>query len=198
MMSTARVLASLALALLVTACASPLMKPTLEGQEEYVPESGKVQVIFMRPSDFGGAIQSSVFHLKPDKDEFIGIVSANTKVRYIAEPGEHMFMVVGESADFMRAYLTEGKTYYALVSPRMGLWKARFSLKPIRREQLSTEEFAGWNEETRFVESTPGARQWAQNNWDSIQSKKYQYMEDWEAKSAADKEERTLRKEDGR
>src|SRR5690348_12397408 len=95
------------------------------------PEEGKALVVFMRPSMLGFAIQSSVYDTHGAGNEFIGIVSAKTKVAYQAAPGNHLFMVIGENADFMNADLQAGKTYYVLVSPRMGAWKARFSLLPI-------------------------------------------------------------------
>lgn len=61
----------------------------------------------MRPSNYGGAIQVTVF----DDTRYIATVSADTHVAYQAEPGKHTFMVVSEAADFMNADLTAGKTY---------------------------------------------------------------------------------------
>ena len=46
--------------------------------------------------------------------DFIGILSGKTKVAHLTEPGEKLFMVIGENADFMKATLEAGKTYYAL------------------------------------------------------------------------------------
>ena len=91
--------------ILLTGCASARMKSVPEAQAPYTLAAGETQVIFMRPSFFGGAIQSSVFDATDNKDELIGIVSAGTKVRYVTQSGEHLFMVIGENADFMRAYL---------------------------------------------------------------------------------------------
>ncbi len=63
-------------------------------------------------------------------------------------------MVVSEAADFAKADVEAGKTYYVLVTPRMGWWKARFSLRPLMREQLDGKDFAEgseaqWNEKPR-------------------------------------------------
>jgi hypothetical protein len=63
----------------------------------------------MRPSSLGGAVQSSVFELRPDGDKFVGIVSSKTKIAYSTGPGQHLFMVIAENADFMRANLAPGK-----------------------------------------------------------------------------------------
>lgn len=182
----------------LSGCASPLMKPSSDAVEAVGPEPGKAQVVFLRPSSFGGVVQSTVYDLDPEGDRFIGIVSSSTKVSYQAAPGEHLFMVIGESADFMRAHVLAGKTYYALVSPRFGVWKARFSLLPVHAEQHDSEEFADWRNSTKFVTNTAASEQWAKDNWDSIQSKKNEYMPKWVAKSAADQGERTLWDKGGR
>ncbi len=183
--------------ILSTGCASSRMKPVPEAQAPYVLAASESQIVFMRPSFLGGAVQSSVFDVTDNKDELIGIVSAGTKVRYVTQPGEHLFMVIGESADFMRAYVDPGKTYYALVTPRMGFWKARFSLKPVRRDELDGETFKGWDKSTSFVENTEQSRQWARENRHSISTKKAEYLQKWAAKSPADKAEVTLTVNDG-
>lgn len=139
-------------------------------------------VTFMRPSGLGFAVQSTVFDVTDGKTAFIAIVSAKTKFALEMEPGEYHFMVVGESADFMRATLEPGKHYYALVTPRMGVWKARFSLKPVTAAELNTEQFTEWFDECRWVENTEQAYQWAVDNRPSILSKQAEYWEKWQSK----------------
>ncbi len=99
----------------------------------------------MRPSAFGGAVQSSVFDVATAENVLVGIISSMAKVAYKTAPGELIFMVVGESADFMGAEVEAGKKYYALVTPRVGVWKARFSLKPMHKDELQSEEFMDWS-----------------------------------------------------
>jgi len=70
-----------------------------------IPEQGKSVVIFMRPESFGYQIQSSVFEIKGKLPALVGIIAAETKLAYRLDPGPHLFMVVGESADFMTADL---------------------------------------------------------------------------------------------
>lgn len=159
-------------------------------------DEGKAMVVFMRPSNFGGAIQSSVFDITNGSTELIGIVSANTKVSYQLEPGSYLFMVVSESADFMSAELAPNKTYYVLVTPRMGWWKARFSLKPIHGAELDSAEFNGWMEECKWVENTPASDAWARENMSSILSKQQEYHADWMEKAASDRPK--LLPEDGK
>jgi len=165
----------------VSGCAgrSEFMQDVPEGQADYVPAPGQALVIFMRPSGFGFAIQSSVFDITDNEPEFLGIVSAKTKIAHNAAPGEHRYMVIGESADFLEADLLAGRTYYSLVTPRMGVWKARFSLKPVRKPDLTSAEFTQWYDDTRWAENKPTAQTWAQEHMDSIKSKQEKYLPKW-------------------
>lgn len=174
---------------------SDLMAPA-ESQSVAV-EPGKATVVFIRPSTYGGAIQSSVHDTTGGDTEFIGIVSARTSVAYQAEPGERYFMVASEAADFLKADLAAGRTYYVLVEPRMGLWKARFSLKPVRRAFIESGEFRQWREGTSFVRVTDAAHEWFRANKADLQSKQSAYFEKWQNKSDAAKAEVTLNREDG-
>ena len=118
-------------------------------------------VVFMRSTFLGSAIGASVFDVSGKDTRFVGLVNNGTKIGYYVPPGEHTFMVVSEAADFMQANLAAGKTYYALVTPRMGLWKARFSLKPVRGSELGGTEFAGWDSGTQFVVNSSESQAWA-------------------------------------
>ncbi len=187
--------------LLATGCASTKMLDRAN-QEVEVPTADKAQLIFMRSSSLGGAVQSTVFNITSTDPEFIGILSTGKKLSYIVDPGEHMFMVIGESADFMGANLAGGKTYYAMVTPRMGAWKARFSMKPVRNGadgdfQYESDRFQGWLTKTSFVENTPESIAWFNANLDSIVSKQTKYWESWLEKSPEDQAERTLNLDDG-
>lgn len=177
------VLALLVLVLL-SGCAgsSAYMKDVPEETASFAPSAGKALVTFMRPSGIGFAVQSTVFDVTAGKTEFIGIVSAKTKIAYEVEPGDHHFMVVGESADFIGATVEADKHYYALVTPRMGVWKARFSLRPVTGVELKSDQFADWFDECRWVENTGQSYEWAKNNRDSILAKQQEYWEVWSQK----------------
>jgi hypothetical protein len=171
------------------ACAgtSEFMKDVAPQDANYATKSDKALVIFMRPSVLGWAISSSVYDVSGGQTEFIAIVPAAKKVAHYSPPGERRFMVVGESADFMSANLEPGKVYYALVTPRVGWWKARFSLAPVSQEKLSTEEFAGWFKGTKWVENKETATGWYRANMGSVQTKLEEYLPKWLEK--ADKPE---------
>jgi hypothetical protein len=193
---------SFALVLLagLAGCQSSLMVKANKGEPK--PEPGKALVVFMRPSSFGGAIQSSVYDTHDAGDKFIGIVSSKTKVAYQADPGDHLFMVIAENADFMVAHLDAGKTYYTLVSPRMGVWKARFSLLPIHdradaKYSTQSSDFRQWMAKTAWVDMTPQAEQWYREHAADIQSKKMDYIRRWNTADPQQRAELTMPASDG-
>lgn len=181
-------------------CQSSLM--TKAGGGEPKPAPCKALVVFMRPSMFGGAIQSSVYDTGDKQDTFIGIVSTKTKIAYQADPGDHLFMVAAENADFMVAHLDAGKTYYTLVSPRMGMWKARFSLLPIHNRadakySIQSSDFRQWMAATDWVTVTPAAEDWYRTHAADIRAKKLDYLRRWNTADAQQRAELTLPADDG-
>ena len=160
--------------------------------------SGEATIVFMRPSSFGFAISASVFDVSDKDSRFIGVIEHDTKIAYGVGAGEHVFMVVGESADFMKATVLADKTYYALVTPRMGAWKARFSFKPVRQADFVSKDFEAWDKQTKLVEVSPVAESWAAENAQSIESKRSKYWPAWISKPASEQDSQTLRPEDGR
>ena len=184
-------------ALLFFGCAGSVknMRQIPDEHAAYAPDPDQALIVFMRPSGFAAAIQSSVFELIDDDPKLIGIVAAKKKVAYNLGLGEHLFMVIGESADFMKADILPGKTYYVVITPRMGVWKARFSLKPIHKDETDSKNLAKWEKECHWVEKTNASDQWADSNMPSIQNKKVKYMETWLQRP--ENERPILRTEDG-
>lgn len=190
-----------AVVILLSGCASSKML-VQDNQELVPPVADQSQIVFLRSTFVGSAIQSSVFDVTSGEPEFVGIVSNDTKLAYTVSPGEHVFMVVSEAADFMQANLAAGKTYYSMVTPRMGAWKARFSMHPVRnggagKFQYSSERFQGWLERTRFVENTAESIAWFNENAANIKTKQTKYWPVWQQKSPEDLAERTLNPDDG-
>ena len=148
------------------------------------PSPGKAMVVFLRPSSLGFGIQSSVYEIRRNIPHMVGIVAAKKKVAYEVNPGKHTFMVVSESGDFMTANLLANKTYYALVTPRMGVWKARFSLKAIHSNELNSATFNKWLNECKWVRKTSDSTNWANKNSSSIQSKFTGNYNKWLSKPA--------------
>ncbi|HEX6156330.1 MAG TPA: hypothetical protein VFZ54_09930 [Burkholderiales bacterium] len=159
---------------------------------------GEALVVFMRPSNFGGLVASSVFDVTTPETKFVAIVYPGQKFAHAVAPGEHTFMVIGESADFMRATVTAGRTYYALVTPRVGVWKARFSFRPVRESELGGSEFASWDATTQFVTNSPASLDWAQKNAADVNSKRSEYWAEWMSKPAHQQASQTLNPPDGK
>lgn len=192
------VLMLLVVVLFLSGCAGSIknMREVPAGSAEVTPGKDKAVVVFMRPSGMGFAISSSVFEVKGDKMALAGIVAAKAKVAYQVNPGKYLFMVVGEGADYMSAELLPNKTYYAYVTPRVGVWKARFSLVPVHKQELNTPDFTDALEGCTWVEKIPDSDNWMQENIESIKSKHAEYYPEW---MALPEEERVrLLPEDGK
>lgn len=160
-----------------------------------VIKQDEAMVVFMRTSALGGLVSASVFDVSGPENKFVGLVNTGTKVAYPVKPGQYTFMVVSESADFMQATVLPGKTYYALVTPRVGVWKARFSFRPVRQADT---DFASWNSSTHFVVNSAETESWAQQNAADINSKRSQYWPEWNSKPEHQRASQTLNAEDGR
>lgn len=197
-MKKLRSLAVLVVALVSTGCAGTIknMRELPADAAVPAPAPGKAIVVFMRPSGVGYAIQSSVFEVKNGKPELVGIVAAKAKVAHQVDPGQHLFMVASEAGDFMTADVRAGKTYYALVTPRPGVWKARFSLAPVTGADLSSERFNEWFNACRLVEPGPETAVWARENQGDVEAKYAKYYPEWTTKPEAARP--SVRAEDGK
>lgn len=156
-----------------------------------------VKIVFVRPSYFvGDPIPASVFDVTDSGPaKFVGTLTRKTRVEYSVKPGLHTFMIVSEAADFMQAQIVSGKTYYALITPRPGAWKARFSLVPVRQNEQRVQK---WEEEIPLV--TPNSRSlaWAKQNASSVEKKRDRYWPEWKTKPEEQRLSQTLNEEDGR
>ena len=182
-------------------CAS---NPMLVAQNQAIepPAANESQVVFLRSSFLGAAINASLYEVTEDATKYIGIISNGVKIAYKTAPGKRRFMVVSEAADFMEAELLPGKTYYSVVTPRMGTWKARFSLWPVRGDGTSkfnttNNEFKSLMSNTKLMQESPKSNQWFENNKNSVEAKKVKYLPVWDQKSPEDVAQRTLNPQDG-
>lgn len=178
-----------------------LMQPAAS-QHAPQMEAGKAMLVVMRPSFYGGAIAASVYDTTGGKTTLVGVLGPKDKIAYSVEPGQRRFMVVAENADFMEATLEPGKTYYAVVRARPGVWKARFSLLPVHATStdeynLQNPEFQKWNAASEWVERTERADAWFAGNRASIEEKQRGYLVKWDRMAPNDKAELVLHAEDG-
>ena len=180
--------------LAMVGCTSSHMKVVKKSPDSFKAAPNESIVVFMRPSRFGGAIQASVFDVSSEQNDFVGIVSSRTMVAYRTTPGEHTFMVVSENGDFLGANLEGGKTYYAVVEPRMGVWKARFGLDPVSRAEHG-KRLDSWKRACKLLVNTPASEKWAKENAADVQQKRVAFMAKWMGKAPGDRP--MLRPEDG-
>jgi hypothetical protein len=185
----------------VYANSNKLMQPAAQQQQPAL-EAGKAMLVIMRPSFYGGAIAASVYDITGDQTRLIGVLGPKDKIAYQVDAGAHRFMVVAENADFMEATLDAGKTYFAVVRARPGVWKARFSLLPIHatsadQYNLQDAEFKEWNDKSEWVERTERADAWFAEHGTNIEEKKHDYLQKWDRMEASDKAELILHAEDG-
>ncbi len=191
-----------AVVVFITGCASSGQMVKSANQALTNAPADHAQVVFMRSSFVGAAISASVFEVTSGTPEFLGLVEDDTKIVVNATPGKHIYMVVSEAADFLEAEVVAGKTYYSVVTPRMGAWKARFSLWPV--VNTSGKEFS-WDDKavqkmvakTVLFENTEKSKKWAQDNNADIVAKYKEYWQVWQQKPTADVKERTLFPQDG-
>jgi hypothetical protein len=160
--------------------------------------AAEATVVFMRPGNAGGNVAASLFDVTSSGEaKFIGILRPNNKIIYPVQSGQYTFMVVSEVADFMQATVVGGKTYYSLVTPRSG-GKARFSLKPVRGDELDGSQFAGWDRSARTVTNTPTTVAWARENAAMVADKRDRHWPEWSSKPESARASQSLNAEDGR
>ncbi|MGL1936853.1 MAG: hypothetical protein OCD01_17630 [Fibrobacterales bacterium] len=167
----------LIISILFFGCAAPRMNLSQVVTNEPSIQEDQSLVYFIRPSKVGYAVHSAVY----DDSEFIGFVPYQQKLPYITKPGKHRFMVVSEAADFIDADLLPGKTYYIRVVPRMGFWRARFSLSAVTKRQHNGVA-KDWIENARLIKNNSKAKQWANENSDSVKKKEAAYLKKWLSK----------------
>jgi hypothetical protein len=198
-----RAAAAVLIACVVAACGPVKSDHMTRIDHGLAPSADKAVIVFLRPSGYGGGVQASVYDVtQPSSQEFIGVVSGGTKIAHAVAPGKYLFMVIGENADFMDAEVEAGKTYYVLVAPRMGMFKARFSLLPIHNDaaakySIQSERFGEWQRDTYWVENGATAKSWYESSKESIDRKRITYKRQWNSRTAEDKAELYLHTRDG-
>lgn len=180
---------------------SSVLISTIALAEEGASEE-TVEVVFLRSSMVGKFIKSTIYEVTNGETKFIGIMANKKRITYKTTPGKHTFMVVSEAADFMEAELEGGKRYYSIVTPRMGAWKARFSMWPIRNDGASkyhvgSKDFSKWMKKSK--DHVPGDKdfKWYEKHQESVEKKKDKYWPVWLEKTPDELAERTLKPEDG-
>ena len=160
------------------------------------PMEGKALIVFVRALSSDATSvdyrRSPVFRLKGSElePEAIGMLSAKTKLAYQVDPGKHLFMVVGENADFIAAEVLPNKTYYVLVLARVGNRAAIYSLKAVDKQAEDTKDFEELFASSKWIDNAPASLNWAATNMKTIRSTQSEYYRLWAQKP--DSERRRL------
>ena len=129
-------------------------------------------IIFLRPTTYGDAIQAPIVKVEENNAiSLVGISSAWTKILHRTTPGEHTYVVGGESGSKLAATLEKGKYYYVLVDPRIGIFKARFALVPLTEQDLLKKTFRKDFHKCEWVEPAASAHAWFLDNTPSLREK---------------------------
>lgn len=165
------------------------------------PSAGKALIYFVRTSNFGWPWPATIF----DGDRHIGTLvlewdkEKNTArkayMAYEATPGQHMFSVYSENADFLPANVVAGKTYFVHVKSVIGTWKYRFYLVP-QQGQLPQHELNEVIASGRQLVLTPDGVQAAKDSAADFKETKASWWPKYQARPANERLE--LRPQDGR
>ena len=188
--------------LLLLITLTTMISPLFAANADETDPSKNVTIVFMRSSMVGSMIKTSVYEVTNGETKFIGIMKNKSKINYQTTPGKHTFMVVSEAADYMEANLEADKTYYSMVTPRTGAWKARFSLIPVRNDgttdfNTGSKKFAKWKKKTKQVSMDEKSQAWYEKHKASVEEKHAKYWQKWQKKSPEDLAARTLNPGDG-
>ena len=171
------------------------MKAVQKSEVSLEASKDEALIVFMRPSRFGFVVQSSIYEIVDGKPQIVGILAANNRLAHRVKPGKHLFMAVGESADFMEAEVKAGKTYYASIVPRIGFWELRYSFNPLHKHEYEADplELDEWLNACEWVIKTPETEKWFAENAADIEAKYRKYYRVWKDK----KERAVMKAEDG-
>ena len=171
------------------------------------PEPGKAMVVFLRKPKLAmqaSAPKTSLFlvHADGEGQDFIGILLQGKKMAYPVDPGDHLFMIVGEAADFLEAHLQAGKTYYAVVEKRFGVTRPRYALWPVRRTPganlaVDADDAAELCGDCEWADAGDRDRDWYASNKPSVDHKRTGFLKKWNAREEEGKDHPVLNREDG-
>ncbi len=183
-----------ALELMLHGCGGTPERSEARPSAAVTPWPGKALVVFVRPPsgltfvDYARApvfrAQSAELVLDPveknSEPEIVGILPANTKIAYQIDPGKHLFMAVGEGADFMAANVLANRIYYAVVLAQPGKGgRPHYSFKAVDRQEQGSKDFKELLEAARWVVKTRESLSYAASNMAAIKIKQYDGHRFW-------------------
>ena len=170
-----------------------LMQEAHASNDTATPIEGKAVIVFVRTNSSDATSvdyrRSPVFKLKSGESEpeLVGILPVKTKIAYQIDPGKYLFMVVGESAEFMTAEVLPNTTYYVLILARVGSRTAIYSFKAVDKQEQNSKDFRELIASAKWVENTSASLNWAASNMVSIQAAQTKNYKLWTSKPESER-----------
>lgn len=165
------------------------------------PPEGKAQIVFIRNAWSGRAITSPIVEVTDNNIKPVTILEGKQKTAYIVEPGLHEFVIMHETSDFFQADVAANKTYYFIVTPRMGIWKQRFTPNAVKKTggnfQLDSEEFTKMRDSVGLSTNLPALKLWFGSHQESIFEKVNSARAEWPSESQETRDAQSVQPEDG-
>lgn len=164
------------------------------------PAADKALVYIARPDRaLSGGVNRVVIDAPVyDNDVYIGSIPQLSHMALQMDPGKHLFMVLGDKPDFVRAELLAGKIYYLKIEAWQN--ESRFELVA-NNGQFSPDSLYAWVTETAQVVANSRGRSWAASNEGKAKTLKAKYFPEWEREVARDPrfaEKHIMRAESGK
>jgi len=173
-----------------SAPAPPATTPAPAAPPDGPPPAGHASISFLRPvSPDEGLVKhaESVWEIVDDKPVFVGVLKSRQRINYAVQPGTHLFMAVGETAEFMTADIGVDRTYYAVLTGKMGTWKPRFWLRPIHQSEFGSKEFADALSACALIEKSPKDDAWAAANTKTVEARRAASFATWQRKAEVER-----------
>ena len=164
------------------------------------PSSDVARIIFLRSRKAYRNLVA-VFTVKGPDIQYHGVTKGRVQQVLDLPPGKHTIMVLGETTDYMTADIEGGKTYYAIIRARMGGWKPRFSVFPVKRSG------GYYDHNHKYVKSLqrnkfhtmehPNKKWWSEKRKIAVLKKHQVWWPKWQTKPAAHRAKFALSPEDG-
>ncbi len=175
-------------------CAGRYMTPASPTQA-IVADASAATVIFVRPSNYGGAAS---FVVVEGDGRYLGETRGREYFVDKFPPGERTFVSWGENADMVKANLEAGKIYYVLLSVRMGIWSARMSLSALTPDRSEWPKLPAWMAASREMSrDEEKIAKWLTRHEDDVQARIRSAHGAWDRYNQAKRDVRTLEPGDG-
>jgi hypothetical protein len=154
------------------------------------PSAGKALVYFMRPSEYGFAVDFQIW----DDDHFIGLSQAQSYFAYECNPGAHLFIGIAENKVALDADLEADKSYYVGTNVKAGWAKARLQLTPVTRDSELWDKVEGYKQNLNFI----AAKEKERAKWEAAKKQEAATLKDYFTTGVGKARVLKLSKEDGR